>query len=89
MPMLLFIFILLQIADVVTTVKGLKAGAKEANPLLAWAFEWTAPLYVLIAAKAVVIVAVGLLDVAIVTAFGCGVYVPVIANNIRVLRKKG
>jgi hypothetical protein len=87
--MLLFIFILLQIADVVTTVKGLKAGAKEANPLLAWAFEWQSPVLVLLVAKTTVIVAVGVLNSDVVTAFGCGVYVPVIANNIRVLRKKG
>lgn len=89
MPMLLFIFILLQIADVVLTLKGLKQGAKEANPLLAWAFQWAAPVWVLIAAKVVAIVAVGLVDTDTITAFACGLYVPVVANNIRVVYKKG
>ena len=36
---LLFIFILLQIADSLTTVHILKNGGKEANPFLNWAFQ--------------------------------------------------
>ena len=36
---LLFIFILLQIADSLTTVHILKNGGREANPLLAWLFN--------------------------------------------------
>ena len=36
---LLFIFILLQIADSLTTVHILKNGGREANPFLNWAFD--------------------------------------------------
>jgi ribose/xylose/arabinose/galactoside ABC-type transport system permease subunit len=36
---LLFIFILLQIADSLTTVHILKNGGREANPFLNWAFQ--------------------------------------------------
>jgi len=36
---LLFIFILLQIADSLTTVHILKQGGREANPALAWLFD--------------------------------------------------
>ena len=36
---LLFLFILLQIADCLTTVHILKQGGREANPFLNWAFQ--------------------------------------------------
>ena len=36
---LLFLFILLQIADSLTTVHILKQGGREANPVLAWLFD--------------------------------------------------
>ena len=36
---LLFVFILLQIADSLTTVHILKDGGREANPFLNWAFQ--------------------------------------------------
>ena len=36
---LLFIFILLQIADSLTTVHILKNGGREANPFMAWLFD--------------------------------------------------
>ena len=36
---LLFVFILLQIADSLTTVHILKNGGREANPFLNWAFD--------------------------------------------------
>ena len=36
---LLFLFILLQIADCLTTVHILKQGGKEANPFMNWAFQ--------------------------------------------------
>ena len=36
---LLFIFILLQIADCLTTVHILKQGGREANPFMNWAFQ--------------------------------------------------
>lgn len=86
--MLLLLFILLQVADGYTTVRGLKLGAREGNPILAWLFERFEPTLVLAIVKAASILAIALLNCDLVTAFVCGVYVPVVLNNIRVLRKK-
>ena len=86
--MLLLLFILLQVADGYTTVRGLKLGAKEGNPLLAWLFERFEPIVVLVVVKLAAIIAVGAVNHDVLTAFVCGVYVPVVLNNIRVLRKK-
>ncbi|MGA1354979.1 MAG: DUF5658 family protein, partial [Candidatus Limnocylindrus sp.] len=54
--MLLLLFILLQVADGYTTVRGLKLGAKEANPLLAWLFERFEPVGELVLVKLAAIV---------------------------------
>jgi hypothetical protein len=86
--MLLLLFILLQVADGYTTVRGLKLGAREGNPILAWLFERFEPVLVLLVVKAASIIAVAVVNSDILTAFVCGVYVPVVLNNIRVLRKK-
>lgn len=86
--MLLLLFILLQVADGYTTVRGLKLGAREGNPLLAWLFERFEPVLVLLVVKTASIIAVAVVNCDILTAFVCGVYVPVVLNNIRVLRKK-
>lgn len=48
--------IALQIADTVTTLLGLKAGAVEGNPLMRWAFARTGnPLAVLVVSKALAV----------------------------------
>lgn len=86
--MLLLLFILLQVADGYTTVRGLKLGAREGNLILAWLFERFEPTLVLAVVKAASVLAIVLLNCDLVTAFVCGVYVPVVLNNIRVLRKK-
>lgn len=86
--MLLLLFILLQVADGYTTVRGLKLGAREGNPILAWLFERFEPVLVLLVVKTASIIAVAVVNSDILTAFVCGVYVPVVLNNIRVLRKK-
>ena len=86
--MLLLLFILLQVADGYTTVRGLKLGAREGNPILAWLFERFEPVLVLLVVKTASIIAVAVVNCDILTAFVCGVYVPVVLNNIRVLRKK-
>ena len=86
--MLLLLFILLQVADGYTTVRGLKLGAREGNPILAWLFERFEPVLVLLVIKTASIIAVAVVNSDILTAFVCGVYVPVVINNVRVLRKK-
>lgn len=86
--MLLLLFILLQVADGYTTVRGLKLGAREGNPILAWLFERFEPVLVLLVVKAAGIFAVAVVNHDVLTAFVCGVYVPVVINNVRVLRKK-
>lgn len=86
--MLLLLFILLQVADGYTTVRGLQLGAREGNPILAWLFERFEPVLVLLVVKTASIIAVAVVNSDILTAFVCGVYVPVVLNNIRVLRKK-
>lgn len=86
--MLLLLFILLQVADGYTTVRGLQLGAREGNPILAWLFERFEPVLVLLVVKTASIIAVAAVNHDVLTAFVCGVYVPVVLNNIRVLRKK-
>lgn len=86
--MLLLLFILLQVADSYTTVRGLKLGAREGNLILAWLFERFEPVLVLLVIKTASIIAVAVVNSDILTAFVCGVYVPVVINNVRVLRKK-
>ena len=86
--MLLLLFILLQVADGYTTVRGLKLGAREGNPILAKLFDRFSPVPVLLVVKAAGIFAVAAVNHDVLTAFVCGVYVPVVINNVRVLRKK-
>ena len=52
---LLFIFILLQIADCLTTIYILKNGGREANPVLAWLFNKVGMIPSLIAMKLITI----------------------------------
>ena len=55
---LLFIFILFQIADCLTTVHILKQGGQEANPVLAWLFNKVGMIPSLVAMKLLAIGAV-------------------------------
>lgn len=52
---LLFVFILLQISDCLTTVCLLKGGGREANPILAWAFDKIGIATTLIVIKSVLV----------------------------------
>ena len=58
---LLFIFILLQIADSLTTVHILKNGGREANPVMAWLFDKLSIAGTLAIMKTIVILAVAAL----------------------------
>lgn len=55
---LLFIFILLQIADSLTTVHILKQGGREANPFMNWLFDKIGIPAALAVMKVFVIIAV-------------------------------
>ena len=55
---LLFLFILLQIADCLTTVHILKQGGREANPFMNWLFDKVGILAALIGMKLIVLIAV-------------------------------
>lgn len=55
---LLFIFILLQIADSLTTVHILKQGGREANPLMNWLFDKVGVPAALIGVKLIALIAV-------------------------------
>lgn len=54
---LLFIFILLQIADCLTTVHILKQGGREANPFMNWLFDKVGIPAALIGMKLIVTIA--------------------------------
>ena len=55
---LLFIFILLQIADSLTTVHILKNGGREANPFMNWLFDKIGIPAALAVMKLIVLIAV-------------------------------
>lgn len=55
---LLFIFILLQIADCLTTVYILRQGGREANPFMKWLFDKIGIPAALIGMKLIVLIAV-------------------------------
>lgn len=88
----LFLFIALvalNIADAYTTLRILKLGGRERNPVMAWAFRHLGPLPALLAFKAAVLALVWfnlpifpLWAMAGMNAF----YVYVVHNNLRVLR---
>lgn len=52
---LLFVFILLQIADCLTTIYLLKGGGREVNPILAWAFDKVGIATTLVVIKGVLV----------------------------------
>ena len=55
---LLFLFILFQIADCLTTVHILKDGGREANPFMNWLFDKVGVPAALIGMKLIVLIAV-------------------------------
>lgn len=82
------IFIALQIADAVITVKALNKGKAEANPFLVWVFDYFGPVPSLVIVKTAVVVLFGLLgyDTWMMILF-CVIYSFVVAHNMRVLSK--
>ena len=82
----LAIYVALQVADVWTTHKALKMGKREANPFLARLFEYFNPVKVMVAVKAVAVVALWYVAFWPLTAVLCVLYVWVVGNNLQVIR---
>ena len=84
----LAIFIVLQIGDIWSTLTALKLGGREVNPVLAKAFNYADPLAVMVAIKLAGVWALWWLDNYFVTGLLCAVYLWVVDNNLRVIKKK-
>jgi hypothetical protein len=83
----LIIFSALQVLDIWTTLTALKKGAREVNPILAKAFEYANPLFVMVSIKLVGVWALWYVDMYLITGLLCALYLWVIDNNLRVIRK--
>ena len=83
----LLIFAVLQALDVWTTVKALKMGCREVNPILAKFFEKAKPLVVLVPIKLLAVWAMWWADVFWLTALSCAVYLYVVDRNLSVIEK--
>jgi hypothetical protein len=82
------IFIVLQVLDAWTTLKALKLGAREANPILAKAFQYLDPLGVLVIAKLFSVWVVWWANWDLLTGLACALYVWVVNNNLDVIQGK-
>jgi choline-glycine betaine transporter len=92
---LFILFLVVQIADVITTVRAIAAGASEGNPLIAGVMKKIGVIPSLIIVKVFVICAVGIgfyfLPYWLLSAFlgvGSAVYIAVVVNNIIVERRE-
>lgn len=83
---LLLIFAVLQALDIWTTLRALKMGKREMNPILAKLFEKYDPFATMVVFKVAAIFALWWTDLDILSALCCVVYFYVIANNLRVIR---
>jgi ABC-type transport system involved in Fe-S cluster assembly fused permease/ATPase subunit len=81
----LIIFILLQIADIWTTLRALELGHREMNPLLNWMFKHVDPLAAMVLVKVVGLWALWYVDLYLLTMAVCAVYVWVVTNNWKVI----
>jgi len=84
----LFIFIALQVLDIWTTLKALKLGGREVNPVLAKLFEKFDPLATMVAVKLAGVWALWYVDLYVLTGIMCAVYLWVVDNNLRVIKKR-
>jgi len=84
----LLIFLALQALDIATTLKALKLGGREVNPVLAKAFNYADPLAVMVVVKLAGVWALWYLDNYFITGLLCAVYLLVVDNNLRVIKKK-
>jgi hypothetical protein len=82
------LFIMLQVADVWTTITGMNSGASEANPIMDKLFKKIGVVQGLVLAKSITVVLFGLFlyETWIMWAFVV-LYTGVVANNVYQLRK--
>jgi len=83
----LFIFIALQVLDIWTTLKALKLGGREVNPVLAKAFNYADPLAVMVVIKLAGVWALWYVDLYVLTGIMCAVYLWVVDRNLAVVKK--
>lgn len=84
----LIVFSVLQVADIWTTLKALKMGAREMNPILAKLFERYDPLPVMVSFKVAAISALWWVDMYFLTGIMCAMYLWVVNNNLDVIQRK-
>ena len=83
----LLIFLALQALDIWTTLKALKLGGREVNPVLAKLFEKFDPLATMVAVKLAGVWALWYLDNYFITGLLCAVYLWVVDRNLAVVKK--
>jgi hypothetical protein len=84
----LLIFVVLQGLDIWTTLKALKMGCREMNPVLAKAFNYAEPLLVMVVIKLAGIWALWWADMYFLTGLMCAAYLWVVNNNLDVIQGK-
>jgi hypothetical protein len=82
----LFIFIALQALDIWTTLRALKLGGREVNPVLAKAFNYADPLTVMVVIKLAGIWALWYVDMYVITGIMCAVYLWIVDRNLAVVQ---
>jgi len=80
------LFILLQIADIWTTLRALELGHREVNPILAKLFLRFEPLAVMVMLKLPAVWLLSYLGSYLLTMTACAVYVWVVISNWKVIR---
>ena len=83
----LVIFIALQVLDIWTTLKALKLGGREVNPVLAKLFEKFDPLATMVTIKLLGVWALWYVDLYVLTGIMCAVYLWVVDRNLAVVKK--
>ena len=84
---LLILYVLLQAADVYTTLTVLKQGGRELNPVLAKLFTKADPLIVMVGIKLVGVWALWYVNSWMLTLAACGVYAYVVNQNYGVMTR--
>ena len=91
MTLALILFIALQLADYLTTLRGLRAGGREANPVMAALFRKVKPELGLALVKLAIVAVVGalvLFDAIYMELFvAVAIYAAIVANNLYQIRK--
>ena len=84
---LLILFVLLQAADVYTTIKVLEQGGRELNPVLAKLFAKFDPLAVMVGIKLAGVWALWYVNSWMLTLAACVVYAYVVNQNYGVMTR--